>query len=72
MEDKVADMKKSLMDSRYGGSWWKCDMVNMMVRFKYSIVLVVEEIIKEYIFTEICFLSDPSPIIGNACHSLTH
>ena len=31
-------------------------MVNMMVRFKYSLALAVEEIIKEKIFTEVFFL----------------
>ena len=38
-------------------------MVNMMVRFKYSLALVVEEIIKEQIFTEICFFVS-FPILG--------
>ena len=38
-------------------------MVNMMVRFKYSLALAVEEIIKEKIFTEVFFFFS-FPILG--------
>ena len=48
---------------------WRFGQITLQANRKLSFLLAEYNSLKK---TQSFFLSDPSPIIGNACHSLTH